>query len=94
MKRVRLQPNFADIIARYGIGMNEMAELARLGRATIYALQNPDTHPHRRGGMHRTTAWKIANAFAEKTGVAPETAWSMLMVEFDEPRAPRTKKTE
>src|ERR1044071_7325406 len=91
MKSIMLHPNFANIIARHNIGMNEIAELSGIGRATIYALQNPDTHPRRVGGMHRTTAWKIVNAFADKTGIDPDAAWDMLMVEIDEKRTRRKK---
>lgn len=91
MKRIRLHENFANEIAAHGIGMNEMAEAAGIGRATLFALLNPQTHPKRVGGMYRTTAWKIVNAFAAKTGVAPKDAWNMLMVEVDETRHRRKK---
>lgn len=89
MKRIRLRENFANVIARHEIGMNEIADLAGINRATVYALQNPATHPHRVGGMHRTTAWKIVNAFSQKTGIDPDTAWGMLMVEVEEMRGRR-----
>ena len=94
MKHIMLHPNFANVIARHNIGMNEIADLSEIGRATLYALQNPETHPHRKGGMHRTTAWKIVNAFSDKTGVPPDDAWGMLMVEVDEPRQRRRAATE
>lgn len=79
--RIQLAPTFADTLARHGIGMNEFADLAAVSRQTLYALQNPSTHPWRRGGMHRTTAWKIANTFASKAGISPDEAWSRLLVE-------------
>lgn len=91
MKRIRLHPDFADIIAQHGIGMNEMADLSGIARATLYALQNPETHPHRAGGMRRTTAWKIINAFVARTGIPPQAAKEMLMVEEDEPGRQRNK---
>ena len=89
MKRIRLHPDFADIIAQHGIGMNEMADLSEIARGTLYALQNPETHPHRAGGMHRTTAWKMINAFVAKTGISPQAAKDMLIVEEEEPRRRR-----
>ncbi len=94
MKRIMLNPNFANVVARHNIGMNEIADRAKIGRATLYALQNPETHPHRKGGMHRTTAWKIVNAFSDETGISPDDAWGMLMVEVDEPRQRRRAATE
>jgi hypothetical protein len=93
MKRIRLQEGFADVIAKHDIGMNEWADLAQVARATVYALQNPSTHPRRVGGMHRTTAWRLVNAFSQRTGIEPDTAWDMLMVEEEEPRK-RRKKSE
>jgi predicted DNA-binding transcriptional regulator AlpA len=83
MKRIyKLHPDFIMRIARYGIGMNQMAELSGISRATLYALQHPGTHPHRtRGGMHPTTLWKIANAFSAHTGMEPEAAKDLLFVE-------------
>ncbi|HEU4327628.1 MAG TPA: hypothetical protein VFS21_31095 [Roseiflexaceae bacterium] len=91
MKFIRLHPDFAKTIARYNIGMNEMADLAGIGRPTLFTLQNPASHGWRRGGMRPVTAWKIVNAFADKTGIAPDQAWEMLLVETDEPRQPRRK---
>ena len=75
MKRLRLHPDFDNAIARHNIGMNEMSALAGLSYANLYKLKNPDTHPNHKGTMHRTTAWKVVNAFAEKTGMTPEQAW-------------------
>src|SRR5512145_2336997 len=91
MKRIRLHENFANVIAAHGIGMNEMADASEIARATIYALQNPEIHPKRVGGMYRTTAWKIVNAFAARTGIDPDRAWAMLIVEIDEKRTRRKK---
>lgn len=86
MKRIRLQlhQDFADIIAQHGIGMNEMADISGIARATLFALQKPETHPHRSGGMRRTTAWKMINAFAARTGITPQEAKAMLIEEVEE----------
>jgi hypothetical protein len=85
-KRIKLHPDFADRIAKYDIGMNEMADLANIGRSTLYALQNPEAHGERaRGGMHRRTAWKLIRAFSERAGVPEEQARSLLLIEVDEP---------
>lgn len=93
-KRIMLSENFEDVIARYEIGSNEMARLADISLGTLYGLKNPDTQPNRIGGMHRTTAWKLVNAFAEHTGIHPDAAWDMLLVEVDMPRRARTPKAQ
>ena len=91
-KRIKLHPEFADRIAKYDIGMNEMADLAEIGRSTLYALQNPETHGERfRGGMHRKTAWRLIRAFSKRTGVPEEQARDLLLIEVDEPRRSRKK---
>jgi predicted DNA-binding transcriptional regulator AlpA len=94
MKRIRLHPDFANAVARHGIGMNEIADLSGVSRATLYGLLNPEAHDRRVGGMHRTTAWRLVNTFAEKTGIDPDAAWGMLIIEVEEPRyRKRTRKT-
>jgi hypothetical protein len=93
MKRLKLHEEFAYRIGRYDIGMNEMAALAGIGQSTLYALQNPETHGTRTGGMHPKTAAKIIHAFCERTGLSDEEARKLLLVEMDEPRRPRRKKT-
>lgn len=92
--KYRLHPKFADTIAQHGFGMNEFADLAGIARTTLYALQSPDTHPHRVGGMHRVTAWKLINTFAERTGFTPQVAKEMLVLEDDSPQPRRGKKTK
>jgi len=93
-KRIKLHPEFADRIAKYDIGMNEMADLANIGRSTLYALQNPETHGERfRGGMHRKTAWRLIHAFSQRTGVSEEQARELLLIEVEEPGR-RRKKTD
>ena len=94
MKRFKLHPQFAYRIGLHDIGMNEMAELAEIGQSTLYALQNPQTHGTRAGGMHPKTAAKIIRAFCNRTGIAEEEARQFLLVEMDEPRRRRRKKTD
>ncbi len=80
-KRIVLKPNFADTIAKTGISMAEFAITAGVERTTLYALMNPAIHPERKGGMQRTTAWKIAAAYATCTGVSAEDAYAVLFAE-------------
>lgn len=80
-KRIVLRPDFADTIAKAGLNMTEFAAAANVERTTLYALMNPSIHPERKGGMQRTTAWKIANAYAGHVGVSPEEAYAALLAE-------------
>jgi len=84
-KKLLLKPDFPIILGRYDIGVNVFAEKAGIARSTIYGLLNPTMHPWRRGSMHPRTAWKIVNAFAKETGMTPEEAWAMIMIEIDTP---------
>jgi hypothetical protein len=74
--------------------MNEIADLSGIGRSSLYAIQNPESHDRRVGGMHPKTAWKLVRAFANKTGIPEDEAWKMLLIEVDEPRGQRRKKTD
>jgi len=80
-KRVVLKPDFADTIAKAGFNITEFALAAGLERTTLHALINPALHPERKGGMQRTTAWKIAGAYAERTHISPEDAYAKLLME-------------
>ena len=80
-KRIVLKPDFADTIARAGFNITDFAVAAGVERTTIHALINPALHPERKGGMQRTTAWKIAGAYAERANISPEDAYAMLLTE-------------
>jgi hypothetical protein len=90
-KRLKLAPNFADILARSELGIAEVAREADVSTATIFHLLNPNSHPERKGGMQRKTAWKLANAFARLTRREPQTAYEMLIIE--EPLLPTTDES-
>ena len=92
MKRIKLHPQFAYRIGQYDIGMNEMADLAHIGRSTLYALQNPETHNERVGGMQPKTAGKIIRAFCNRTGLSDDEARKLLLIEVDEPGRRRQPK--
>ncbi len=80
-KRIVLRPDFANTIAKSGLNISEFAALAGLERTTLYVLMNPSLHPDRKGGMLRTTAWKIAAAYADRTGVSADDAFALLLAE-------------
>ncbi|NTU84331.1 MAG: hypothetical protein HGA45_34045 [Chloroflexales bacterium] len=80
-KRIVLKPEFAEIIAKAGFSITEFAAAAGVERTTLHALINPSQHPQRKGGMMRTTAWKIANAYAGRAGVSAEDAYAKLLAE-------------
>ena len=68
---IRLAPTFINTVAQAEIPIVQLAREAGVAESTIHALLNPDQHPHRKGGMHRTTAWKLANAFARRAQITP-----------------------
>lgn len=80
-KRIVLKPDFADTIARAGFNISEFASAAGLERTTLYALLNPARYPERKGGMQRTTAWKIAGAYAARQQISIDEAFAILLQE-------------
>lgn len=80
-KRIMLRANFADTIAKAGFSITEFAAAAGLERTTIHHLLNPSVHPERKGGMQRTTAWKIAHAYAARVQIRAEDAYAALLTE-------------
>jgi hypothetical protein len=80
-KRIVLKPEFAETIAKAGFSITEFAATAGLERTTLHALINPAQHPQRKGGMMRTTAWKIATTYANRAGLSPEDAYATLLAE-------------
>lgn len=81
-KVYKIHPDAPDLIARAGLTMKAFAERAGIAESTLHALLNPEQHPNRtRGGMHRTTAWKIARAYAGVTGRPEDEAYGTIIVE-------------
>lgn len=77
----RINPNIADMLAREGASIAQFAERAEVARSTIFALIHPEQHPERRGGMYRTTAWKLARAYAGIAGVSEDDAYRAIILE-------------
>ena len=81
-KIYKIHPAAPDYVARAGLTLKAFAERASIAESTLHALLNPEQHPHRtRGGMHRTTAWKIARAYASAAGVTDDQAYALLIIE-------------
>lgn len=78
---IKVAPDFEHTIARAGFSKMSLAEAAGVGTATIYGIVDPAQQPKRRGGVRATTAWKIARAFAEATGITEEEAFQRLFIE-------------
>jgi hypothetical protein len=79
---LKLSPDLPDLLARHGVGITEFAERSEVSRATVFALLNPAQHPERRrGGMHRTTAWRLAQAYGQVVGVDSEVAYRAIIRE-------------
>ena len=79
--RLRLAENFDALVARAELSKREFARRSGVNYSTIKALENPEQHPHQRGGMRPDTAWKMAKAYVEAAGVDEETAFVRLVVE-------------
>jgi hypothetical protein len=79
--RLQLSPEFPDLIARAGLSQRAFARRAEVSFSTIMGLVHPEIHPGRRGGMQRRTAWLLAKAYAEVTGIEAEEAFRILIIE-------------
>lgn len=79
--RLRLAEDFDTLVARAGLSKREFARRSGISYATVKALENPEQHPYRRGGMRPDTAWKMAKAYAEAAGISEEAAFVRLVVE-------------
>jgi hypothetical protein len=80
-RQISLSPTFRDTVARAELSLSALARAAGVAESTIFHLLNPASHPERRGGMRRDTAWKLANAFARLTGQNPDAAYRALIAE-------------
>jgi hypothetical protein len=78
---IRLATDFIDTIAQAEISLAEFAREADVAESTIYHLINPASHPERKGGMRRETAWKMANALSRRSQFTPQEAYNKLIVE-------------
>jgi hypothetical protein len=81
-KIYRLRSEAPDLIARAGVTLKAFAGQAGIAEGTLHALINPAQQPLRTlGGMRRTTAWKIAHAYAQVARLGEDDAYSALIVE-------------
>lgn len=81
-KVYKLRADAPDLIARTGLSMKDFAAQAGIATGTLHALINPAQQPLRtRGGMHRTTAWKIAYAYAAAARLDADAAYRAIIVE-------------
>jgi hypothetical protein len=72
---MQLKPDIAEQLARAGLGIAEFAELAEVDRTIFYRVGRP---------LRPKTAWKIANAYASKTGITPDQACAQLIAQDSE----------
>jgi hypothetical protein len=81
-KVYKLRADAPDLIARAGVTMKKFAAQAGIAPGTLYALLNPAQQPLRtRGGMHRTTAWKIAHTYGKVAELDEDAAYRAMIVE-------------
>jgi len=80
--RIRIAPDFTHRIARVGLSQREFARRSGVALSTIKGLINPAQARERRGGgMHLTTAWKLAKAYAAAAGIDEQTAYDQILIE-------------
>ena len=80
--RIRVAPDFTHQIARVGLSQREFARRSGVALSTLKGLINPaQARDRRSGGMHLTTAWKLAKAYAAAAGIDEQTAFERLLVE-------------
>lgn len=79
--RFRLNPAFPDLIARTGLSQRAFAQRAGVSLSTITGLIHPKPHLGRQGSMQRRTAWLLARAYAEVTGIGIDEAFRLLICE-------------
>ncbi|MCS6939889.1 MAG: helix-turn-helix transcriptional regulator [Roseiflexaceae bacterium] len=88
--RFHLNPAFPDLIARAGLSQRAFAQRAGVSLSTIAGLIHPRPHLGRRGSMQRRTAWLLARAYAEVTGMSVDEAFRLLICEqADEEKSAR-----
>ena len=80
--RIRIAPDFSHKIARVGLSQRAFAQRSGVALSTIKGLINPEhTRERRSGGMHLTTAWKLAKAYAAAAGIDEQTAFDQIVIE-------------
>lgn len=80
-----LRPDIADILAKNGIDINELADLAGVKRSTLHVILHPEAHPLGTwGGVHPRTIRRLITAVATKLAIDPEAAKQLLTVEADQ----------
>lgn len=81
-KVYKLRADAPDLIARVGLSMKDFAAQAGIAAGTLHALINPAQQRLRtRGGMHRTTAWKIAHAYAAAAKLDADAGYRAIIIE-------------
>lgn len=82
-KIIRLKSDFDDDLARMGYDMRQFARYAEIPPATLFGALRPEWYGQNRtlGGIRKTTAWKIVNAFSRLTGRDPQEVYTELIVE-------------
>lgn len=84
MIRPRFKPDFLEVIARTGLSITEFAARANVTRGTIYRGMYPEQYPNYSGKLHRSTAWKLAKAYAEITAMDESAAYALLFMDSDQ----------
>lgn len=92
--RLCLNEQFPDLIAQAGCSYRAFARQAGVSFSTVMGLLHPHIHPGRRGGMQRRTAWRLAQAYAEITGIERDAAFRLLITEYPEMSEPTVQQEE
>jgi LEM-3-like GIY-YIG domain len=74
----RLHPNFREMLIRAGYTLCSFCAEYDLSLAVIRAALHRAKH---KGGLRRTTAWKIARAYAKLTAQSEEAAYQAIIID-------------
>lgn len=80
MTTIKARSTFKKTLDRYGIQQSKLARAADVGASTIQAMARPAFYGRDATTRH-ATAYKIANGFAQMTGMSRDEAFALLFEE-------------
>jgi hypothetical protein len=76
---ITLADTFETLIAQAGFGKASLARAAGIDRQIIFRAINPEAY-NVGGTLRMDNAWRIARAYADRTGITHDTAFALLFV--------------
>jgi hypothetical protein len=92
-QRITVVANFATLIAKAGFTKESLARAAGVNRGVIFRALSPEVYGVS-GAIRDTSAWKIAQAYAERTKLDRESAFARLFVVTGEQGSPAHRSAD